>query len=182
MIKQAGWIDFFHKLPSGVFANEQVRAVCQQKIEAGIISRDDNPVSHFVVFFLPYNPATKQVYLVFNLKIANGLWLFPGGHIDQSESAKETLIREAREELGLKLNEEAIKPPFLNTHTKAKDSRKPCVDHYDIWYLIKTSGKDFVVTEEEFVKPQWVSLDKAKELVTEPTTTLALNKLSFYLF
>ncbi|HVO28865.1 MAG TPA: hypothetical protein VMT81_02700, partial [Candidatus Paceibacterota bacterium] len=50
----------------------------------GNLTRDEDPATHFCVYFLPYNPATKQIFMVHHKKA--GIWLAPGGHIDRGES------------------------------------------------------------------------------------------------
>ena len=46
-------------------------------------TRDENEQTHFCVYFLPFNPETKQVFIGDHRK--SGLWLVPGGHIDMEE-------------------------------------------------------------------------------------------------
>lgn len=58
----------------------------------GKLTRDENPTTHFSVYFLPYNPKTKEIFIVAHKK--SGLWLSPGGHIDKGELLLETLERE----------------------------------------------------------------------------------------
>jgi len=48
-----------------------------------------------------------------------GLWSFPGGHIEKFESVKDAIIREVKEETGLKIKKlkflnyvESINPPY----------------------------------------------------------------------
>ena len=71
--------------------NQQIADYWLERLEKGELTRDDGNVSHFCCYFLPYNPATKQVFIVHHKK--SGLWLSPGGHIDQGESLMQTLNR-----------------------------------------------------------------------------------------
>ncbi|MFH1694673.1 MAG: NUDIX domain-containing protein [Patescibacteria group bacterium] len=144
-------------------------------LESGSYIREEGAKKHFSVYFFPYNPETKQVFIVHHKKA--GLWLSPGGHIDSGENPLNTLKREIREELGVKINPgENTKPFFLST---VKIGNKPeqsgCDKHYDIWFLIETDGNDFAVDPREFLETKWVTLDEARELITDPSTLEALD-------
>ncbi len=55
----------------------------QKRISDGSFTRDENPISHFCTFFLPYCQKTKKVFLIHHRK--SDLWISPGGHIDKGE-------------------------------------------------------------------------------------------------
>lgn len=57
----------------------------KKRLEEGNITRDENPKSHFCVWFLPYDLRTKKVFIVHHKK--SGLWISPG----------DTLIKEKRQ-------------------------------------------------------------------------------------
>ena len=145
----------------------------QKRVEEGTYTRDENPASHFCVYFLPYNPKTKEVFITLHKK--SGLWISPGGHIDRGETLFQTLNREIQEELGMANYFAQPQQPFLLTITPIENPVQPCKFHFDIWFLLQTDGKDFQVDPKEFHTTQWVSFAEARRLVTDPPNLKALE-------
>jgi 8-oxo-dGTP pyrophosphatase MutT (NUDIX family) len=144
-----------------------------QRVEEGKFTRDENPQSHYCVYFLPYNPKTHEVFIVHHKK--SGLWISPGGHIDKNETLFETLNREIHEELGMVDFFAQAQKPFLLTITLIENPALPCKAHYDIWFLVRTDGKDFQVDAKEFHETTWASFAEARRLVTDPPNLKALD-------
>ena len=65
-----------------------------QRLSEGRPTRDENPGSHFCVYFLSYNQANQTVFIIHHKK--SGLWLTTGGHIDKGELPLEALEREMK--------------------------------------------------------------------------------------
>lgn len=151
-----------------------------QRIEEGNLIRDENEKSHFCLYFLPYNPDTKEIFITYHKK--SGLWISPGGHIEKGETVLDTLRREIKEELGLDFNVGKIDAPFMISITEIDNPPQLCRAHYDIWYLILTDGGDFNIDSREFHESRWVTLKQARKLVTDPNNIKALDLLEQQLF
>jgi 8-oxo-dGTP pyrophosphatase MutT (NUDIX family) len=138
----------------------------QQRLREGALTRVENPLSHFCVYFLPYNPKTKRALIIHHKK--SGLWLSPGGHIEPGEGLTAALNREIEEELGVHTfyRESAI--PFLLTITSPiKNNKRPCRIHFDLWYVMKTDGSNFRLDPGEFLDSRWMTIEEAQNVVTD---------------
>jgi 8-oxo-dGTP diphosphatase len=155
--------------------NKGVCSYWLKRLENSELTRDENPISHFCCYFLPYNSANQQVFIVHHKK--SGLWLAPGGHIDKGEELMQTLNREIKEELGVKNKIKDKIKPFLLTITPISNPVQPCKEHLDIWYRFPTNGSEFNVDPREFHETRWVTIDEAKKIVTDPPNIEALNKI-----
>lgn len=136
-------------------------------------TRDENPVTHYCIYFLPYNLQLKKVFLAHHKK--SGLWIFPGGHIDKGENLMQGLTREAREELGLVNKIDPDIKPFLLTITPMNDPKRACKEHLDIWYRLPIQDSDLNVDPSEFHATLWCTLSEARDRVTDKPNLLALD-------
>lgn len=155
--------------------SEQVREHWLRRLVEGRLTRDEYDKSHFCVYFLPYNPTAKKVFIVHHKK--SGLWLSPGGHIDQGETTMQALNREIHEELGVRDKVAQEIDPFLLTVTPINNAVQPCKEHLDIWYRIPTDGLEFNVDPKEFHETRWISIAEARKFVTDPPNLEALSKM-----
>lgn len=158
--------------------SEETYREFQQRLEEGGLIRDENPLTHFGTFFLPFNTETKELFLVHHKK--SGLWIAPGGHVDRGEVLGQTVNREIWEEVGVKDHFKETSSPFLLTITKINNNTQGCKIHYDIWYLMVTDGSNFNVDFTEFHDTKWLTLEEARKIVTAPTNITALNFLENY--
>ena len=95
------------------------------RAKRGLLTRDENPQTHFCVYFAGYDPQSEMVFVGHHIK--SGLWLFNGGHIDEGEIPMEALRREVGEEWGngIRLDDEYA--PSLLTITKIENpTRQKC--------------------------------------------------------
>lgn len=175
---KCGLIYFMHNYIDEISLN-----ICSQKVsdyflkrlEEGKTTRDENPISHFCCYFLPYNPATKEIFIIHHKK--SGLWLAPGGHIDKDENPMQTLNREIEEELGIKNKITEKINPFLLTITPINNPVQPCKEHFDIWYRFSTDGSEFNVDPKEFNETRWLGVEDARKLIIDPANIEALDKM-----
>jgi 8-oxo-dGTP diphosphatase len=116
----------------------------------------DTPPKHLVVYFIPADAANRCLLLGDHRK--SGLWLPPGGHVEDGEEPRAAVIREAREELGLAAEFEHDKPFFLTvTRTTGANS------HLDVslWFVLRVARHEAHITQdpEEFKSVRWFDLD-----------------------
>ena len=150
------------------------------RAKKGKPTRDEEKATHFCVYFLPYNPETKKIFIIHHKK--SGLWLSPGGHIDKGEVLFETLKREIKEELGFVYNPSEKLLPFLLTITPINNIVHPCKIHYDLWYGIETNGDNFQVDFTEFHDTKWLTVDEAKKIITDQPNLQAISKIEHNFF
>ena len=147
----------------------------KQRVKEGKPTRDENPETHFCVYFLPYDSQSKKVFVIHHKK--SGLWLSPGGHIDKDETLLAALNREIGEELGIWSFFKSEPQPFLFTITPIENPVQPCQSHYDIWYLLLTDGSNFNIDLQEFYTAKWLTIEAARKIVTDPSTLKAFQRL-----
>ncbi len=171
-------------LLTDVTASIAVREAFLRRVTEGLLTRDENPQTHFCVYFAGVDPETTRVFIGHHKK--SGLWLFNGGHIDEGETPAEALAREISEEWGGRdktgLASDAVGTPELLTitHIDNRPTQK-CTEHYDVWHFVAADQNTFKPDSEklnkEFHEVRWVTLDEAKELITDPSTREALDYL-----
>jgi len=167
--------DYIRAIISPSICTSEVADHWLKRVEEGKLTRDEGHTSHLGCYFLPYNSETKQVFVVHHKK--SGLWLFPGGHLDEGELPVQTLNREIGEELGTwdRIKEEIF--PFLLTITPINHPGIMCTEHLDFWFRFSTDGSEFVVDPAEFHTTRWVNLQEARELMVDPANREALDKM-----
>ena len=107
----------------------------ERRLVKGKLTRDQDPETHFCVFFAPIDMAQRKVFLGYHKKA--GLWIFNGGHIQAGESIKECLKREIGEELGMEAGDSEIIESSLLTITEIDNPQKQtCRRHYDFWFFL----------------------------------------------
>ena len=152
------------------FSNTEISKRFLDRLKQGILTRDENPVSHFCAYFGAYDPKAKEIFIGHHKK--SGLWLVNGGHIDKDETLKETLKREIDEEWGLNYEDLEVSEPQLLTIADIYNPKKqPCRAHYDVWHLVKvdkdTFNPDKEKLAEEFYENRWANLEEVRKLVAK---------------
>jgi 8-oxo-dGTP pyrophosphatase MutT (NUDIX family) len=116
------------------------------------------PPQHLAVYFVLLDAERRSVMLVEHRKA--GLRLPPGGHVDDGEDPRTTVVREAAEELGLAaqfhplVNDRAF---FVTaTETQGPDSHTDMT----LWFLLEAYSDEAVHGDpREFAGWGWVGLD-----------------------
>jgi len=133
------------------------------------------PAVHLVSYFVIVTPEKDQILLVDHKKAE--LWLPPGGHVEPNEHPKDTVKREAKEELGIEANFLLENPLFLTvTETVGQ-----MVRHTDVslWYVLQAEKSHFFVYDtEEFNQICWFSFNEIPFQQSDPHLKRFIEKLN----
>lgn len=185
--------DFYYNLPMTKKIAEHLKKIAKsatgegkvkkefiRRAEEGVPTRDENPITHFCVYFAAYDPKSQQVFIGHHIK--SRLWLFNGGHIDKGELPLQALEREVKEEWGehIQLNE-GLEPSFLTITEINNPTKQKCRLHYDIWYFVLLNKRSFTPDEnllaKEFHQTGWKTIEEAKGLIKDDNTLSALAEI-----
>lgn len=125
------------------------------------IKKPDVPLKHLVSYFVVVDPQQKSLLLVDH--ILAQLWLPTGGHVEANEHPKDTVTREAKEELNLKASFLNNDKPFFITVTETVGLTPGHTD-VSLWYLLKGSVHDFIPFDKrEFNDIEWFTFKEILE-------------------
>lgn len=103
-----------------------------------------------------------------------GLWEFPGGKIEPDESPEEALVRELKEEIGIKAQEEDLIPFYFASQATEKFHLL-----MPLYALRKWEG---TVTSCENQQYHWSALEKMTELDVIPADIPLIHYMQKHLF
>ena len=151
------------------------------RISQGKLTREENPHTHFCVYFAVYDPKTRKVFIGHHRK--SGLVIFTGGHIEKDELPHDAVVREIREEFGVTIPNVHILGPSLFTITEIENPQKVmCRQHYDLWYFIRVNGITFrphpKKLHRELSSFGWKTTTQARRLITDRNNREALRYIS----
>jgi 8-oxo-dGTP pyrophosphatase MutT (NUDIX family) len=147
------------------------------------VKKPDTPPKHLVSYFVLVDPAQKSMLLVDHIKAQ--LWLPTGGHVELNEHPKDTVLREAREELG----KEAVflhgnDQPLFVTVTQTVGLTAGHTD-VSLWYVLRGSVHEFIDYDKgEFNDIEWFTFDEilqADPVIFDPNLQRFTRKLGLYL-
>lgn len=144
------------------------------RTKRGKLTREENPISHCCSMLLIYDPHTQKILVVLHKKASS--WIFPGGHIEQNELPVETAIREAFEEIGLKINTRQLLGPFAAQILYMNNPPYVCREHYDIFFAIASSPSSVTINMTEFTNYAWLTIEQANQRITMKYYRSALEK------
>jgi 8-oxo-dGTP diphosphatase len=121
------------------------------------------PPRHLVVYFVPFDEAGRCVLLGEHVK--SGLWLPPGGHVEEGEDPRRAVEREAFEELGIAASfhprvGEGL-PLFLTANPTLGEQ-----SHIDVsmWFVLACDRTaELRPDPREFRSIQWLGIDEQPE-------------------
>lgn len=132
------------------------------------------PPQHLVAYFALFDPSQGKLLLVDHKNA--GLWLPSGGHVEVDEHPRTTVIREAREELGVDAQFFADTPLFLTV----TETLGPMTRHTDVslWYVLHgDSTQSLAYDREEFYGVAWFALDELPFSRSDPHLARFVAKL-----
>lgn len=123
-------------------------------------TRPQNPLHHFGIYFLPIHRKSNSIFLVYHKK-ANQ-WIPPGEHLEKGETSVEAVIRGCQEELQYRPRVDSIKLFDLSIVNIRNLRSRPCLRHYDVWYLVEVKDKiSFAWDKREFHEAKWFKIEDA---------------------
>ena len=112
------------------------------------------------------NRAGTQVLLTHHKKLNN--WFQLGGHADGNAHMLEVAIQEVKEESGLAQFEPVTEDIFdIDIHLIPERKNELAHYHYDVRFLIRSTGNDSYTVSDESHDLQWVQLNELAALTTE---------------
>lgn len=138
------------------------------------VKKPDIPNKHLVCYFVLFDKDFQKILLVDHIKA--GLWIPSGGHVDENEHPRETVIRECSEELSINAELLSENPIFLtSTYVEEENSKHTDVS---LWYVLRGDHKqDFEFDRGEFHGIKWYSFDEITALKTDPHMHRFIAKL-----
>jgi len=112
------------------------------------------------VYTVGLNKEKDSVLLVLNRM---GLWLLPGGEIEDGEKLVDTLIREVKEETNRDIDQDSIKPFFYQKVFKELKDKKWKYSHTEVRYIaIVSNDIEFERDPDngDIIKTEWVPIEK----------------------
>ncbi len=129
--------------------------------EPECFSKENYP-AHFTGSAWIVDPAESKVLLLHHAKLAK--WLQPGGHLEEGEFPWDAALREAYEEVGLKVELEGREKGFvipldLDCHSIPARGEMKEHFHYDFRFLAFASFKE-ALGGQEGLKMKWFDLEE----------------------
>ncbi|MEV4416195.1 NUDIX domain-containing protein [Catellatospora sp. NPDC049609] len=133
-------------------------------------------IRHFTASALVFD-AEGRVLLVFHRKA--GVWLYPGGHLDDNEDPLAGAIRETREETGVEAEPVDVPlfthpavvsypRPFVVLEMDVRDSKVGEHRHIDPVYVLRAVTTAISPQLEEVDAARWVPVADVASLPTPP--------------
>jgi 8-oxo-dGTP pyrophosphatase MutT (NUDIX family) len=138
------------------------------------------PPKHLVSYFVPLDAAGRSVLLGDHVK--SGLWLPPGGHVEEGEDPRNTVERETLEELGIEASfhpDVAGNRPFFLTANPTLGEHS----HVDVsmWFVLDCArAVELRPDPGEFRSVRWYNIDEQLEWPADrfdPQMTRFIRKL-----
>lgn len=149
----------------------RARAWVRSGVELCRTAPPATPLLHLVSYF----PVVDDGHILLGDHISSGLWLPPGGHVEQGEHPRETATRECLEALRMQPHFLSDGPVFLTiTETIGANPH----EDVSLWYPVQGQAGDIPdYDRREYRNMRWFSFDDAPFDETDPNLERFLGKL-----
>ncbi|MBI5401125.1 MAG: NUDIX domain-containing protein [Candidatus Yonathbacteria bacterium] len=96
----------------------------------------------------------------------NANWFFPGGHIEEGESAPEALVREIKEELG----EESEVKRFIGASENKFEKDGTMTHEINLVFEVNLLSDSGRVSQEDHLEFAWLTRDELRDAVVFPAS------------
>lgn len=96
----------------------------------------------------------------------NENWFFPGGHIEEGESAPESLMREIKEELG----EESEVKRFVGASENKFTTKNGEVHEINLVFEVALLSDGGRVSQEDHLEFEWLTRDELRDAIIFPAS------------
>lgn len=124
---------------------------------------------------LVYRIANDQVYLLVLKHVMGGHWAFPKGHVEGSETEKETALREIKEETGLDVE---LRPGYRK---RVFYSPKKGIEKEVVYFLAYSDTAKTQKQEGEIKEIIWVPIEEGHKYLTYRNDRRLLSGAKRYL-
>ena len=137
------------------------------------VAKPATPPKHLVSYFPVVD---DQHVLLVDHKNAR-LWLPTGGHVEEGEDPRETVVRELKEELGLAVQLSELGSPLMVTVTQTVGLTSGHTD-VSLWYPVRRSRHEPIEFDaSEFSQVRWFHFSEVPHDRTDPNLGQFLAKL-----
>jgi len=137
------------------------------------VAKPATPPKHLVAYF----PVIDDDHILLVDHKNACLWLPTGGHVEQGEHARDTVVRELREELSLSVEPEQVGSPVMVTVATTVGLTAGHVD-VTLWYAIRGDRNSPIsFDQEEFHGARWFKFSELPLQRTDPNLQRFLCKL-----
>ncbi len=106
-------------------------------------------------------------------------WALCAGHVDAKESLESAALREIKEELGIDITTNDLKP-FAKREFTIRDSNS----HITYFYYTKSNlnEKDFIIQKEELSEVKWFDIDNVIDMIKSKNDLIVFKEERLSLF
>jgi 8-oxo-dGTP pyrophosphatase MutT (NUDIX family) len=137
------------------------------------VAKPATPPKHLVSYFPVVD---DQHVLLVDHKNAR-LWLPTGGHVEEGEDPRATVVRELKEELGLSVQLSELRNPLMVTVTQTVGLTSGHTD-VSLWYpVMRSRSEPIEFDQSEFNQVRWFHFSEVPHDRTDPNLEHFLAKL-----